>query len=205
MENKRTKEEDEQLLDAFMEMVQMLQRPVKKWESEREKRRTLLKANYNNVGKIITYHLVIENQVNLELYRCFRLTEEKLERLRLRFSQKLEMLPATLPFFDFIIKGIKELNYIRNKIAHNLNKEIKIDMIPEISFVVNTLNYKGVAHLSVEERIEYFTIYCLGFFSLNDGKVVVAWQKYEKKYPEFAQLLKQGLVKNLNSEKLKPK
>lgn len=199
MEDKSINKEDEQLLDALFEMMELLQRPLRKWEKEREKRRALLKSNYSNVGKIITYHLVIENQLNLELYRCFGFTEEKLEKLRLRFIQKLELVPSTLPFFDFVVKGIKELNFIRNKIAHNLNKEITTDMIPEMSFVVRTLNHKRIEHLSVEERIEYFTIYCLGVFSLNDRKVTVAWEKFEKKYPPFAQLLKEGFSSNLNS------
>lgn len=199
MEDKLINKEDGEMLDAFLDMIAMLQRPLRKWEKEREKRRALLNSNYSNVGKIITYHLVIENQLNLELYRCFGLTEEKLEKLRLRFIQKLELIPSTLAFFDFVVKGIKELNSIRNKIAHNLNKEITTDMIPEISFVVRTLNHKGVEDLSVEERIEYFTIYCLGVFSLNDKKVTVAWEKFEKKYPPFAQVLKNGLSSNLNS------
>lgn len=75
------------------------------------------------IGRLLRAHLFVEHF--LTEYLASRNPQlGSLEKARLTFSQKLNLIGNSTDGPSFLIPGIKRLNQIRNRIAHNLGAEI---------------------------------------------------------------------------------
>jgi hypothetical protein len=83
-------------------------------------------------------------------------TDSKFEDANLRFYQKLTLLEGKNKSFEFYFKGIKEINRIRNRLAHKLDTKITIDDVkftkPSAEFLI------GERIKELIEIIEVFTM-----------------------------------------------
>ena len=82
--------------------------------------------NIEVIGRILRAHLFLEYYMSEYLSKANpRL--ESLTESRLSFSQKLSLLDSSNPDIAFILPGIKRLNAIRNRLAHNLSAQVTED------------------------------------------------------------------------------
>lgn len=75
------------------------------------------------IGRILRAHLFVEYFMT----KCIQTVNPKLgdlDEARVSFNQKLNLLKGCSKHIDQMIPGIKRLNIIRNRIAHNLTAEI---------------------------------------------------------------------------------
>ena len=78
------------------------------------------------IGRILRAHLFIEHYA-LEYLRAENPNLGRLEDARLSFAQKVALLSTEDRVIDEIIPGIKYLNKIRNRLAHNLRAYVTTD------------------------------------------------------------------------------
>ena len=89
-------------------------------EHELEETRKRWDQDINIIGRILRAHLFVEYY----LTKCLESTNPKLgsmENARLSFLQKVNLIDNTNLLILDLIQGIKHLNKIRNRIAHNLS------------------------------------------------------------------------------------
>ena len=94
---------------------------------------------------VLKSHLLVETQINTALET---LLNSSIDAVRLSFSQKLELLACIWPVMKKksnlgqrnLYENWKELNKIRNKIAHQLSPENKRKML--VDWVTKALGYK---------------------------------------------------------------
>lgn len=75
------------------------------------------------IGRILRSHLYVEHYLN-EFLEYKNPCLGSISRARLTFSQKLELLPRDNRSINEIIHGIRHLNHIRNRLAHQLEATI---------------------------------------------------------------------------------
>lgn len=92
-------------------------------DQEIEKIHQRWNQNIELIGRILRAHLFVEHFMTEYLVKTNpRLGD--LSQARLSFSQKTELLePSNLDLAD-IVPGVKRLNSIRNRLAHNLDVEV---------------------------------------------------------------------------------
>ncbi len=83
----------------------------------------LFEKEEGTIGRVLKCHLIIEKHLNdlLEFHLGSKLN---LEKARLSFKQKLTILEGISDEFFIYVKGINEINSLRNKIAHRLDYDI---------------------------------------------------------------------------------
>ena len=95
---------------------------------------------------VLKSHLLVETQINVALESRFG---PDIEKVKLSFSQKLELLTCICPLLKdkdsslgqrTLYEDWKELNKIRNKIAHHLSPENMRTLL--IEWVTNALGYR---------------------------------------------------------------
>ena len=77
-----------------------------------------------NIGRILRSHLFLEFYITQHL----RETNPRLgnlDRSRLSFSQKVNLISADSQHINDVLPGIKHINKIRNRIAHNLSIDLE--------------------------------------------------------------------------------
>lgn len=159
----------------------------------------ILKKNYEHVGKIISCHLMIENLINNELVNLGLYSKEKLKgKNSPRFAYKLSKLPKKNYLYVFLLAGIKQLNNIRNAFAHNLEVEITEEETSHIDKIVQLSKGKKTTTMSLEEKIEQFTVFCIGVFGTRDNNVRKPFLDLRAKYPKFDEFIKKTAKKNGN-------
>ena len=92
------------------------------FNNENEKYKQLLLQDYNNIGRILKCHLIIENYI--DKYITYHNSIESLKDLKLSFYQKAQLLPNEKKSAAVVKPGIIQINKIRNKFGHNLNASI---------------------------------------------------------------------------------
>ena len=75
------------------------------------------------IGRILRAHLYVEHYMN-EYLRKANPRLGDISSVRLSFSQKVKLLDRNDPHIRHMISGIKHLNSIRNRIAHNLDVRV---------------------------------------------------------------------------------
>lgn len=78
------------------------------------------------IGRILRAHLHVEHHLTEYLQHVNPQLGE-LDEARITFNQKVNLLPAQDPRIDFLRPGIKHLNKIRNRLAHNLEATVTED------------------------------------------------------------------------------
>lgn len=83
----------------------------------------LLQHKTDTLGLILKCHLIIENYMDKLLEVSYPTTEWS--HLRLNFDRKLEILNNPKSIVALSFGGIKELNILRNKFAHNIGYQFE--------------------------------------------------------------------------------
>jgi hypothetical protein len=81
------------------------------------------KQNVEAIGRILRAHLFVEHYLGEYLAKA----NPRLGALgdaRVTFAQKVALLDASNPDIALILPGIKRLNQIRNRLAHNLDAQV---------------------------------------------------------------------------------
>jgi hypothetical protein len=82
--------------------------------------------NIDKIGKIVRAHLVVEHYMTAYLATRNPLLGS-IENARLAFSQKVALLSESDSAIAYLAPGIRRLNAIRNRLAHNLDAELNVE------------------------------------------------------------------------------
>ena len=77
----------------------------------------------NTIGRILRAHLHVEHYLT-EYLRNMNPAIGHLEAARLTFNQKVSLLPSDNAVVNMLIGGIRHLNKVRNRLAHNLEAAV---------------------------------------------------------------------------------
>lgn len=119
--------------------------------------KTLLSKNDDLLGKMLKYHLILESYLNLALEFNLGLNVRK---ANLKFFKKLELLQLNFGICKEYYKGIRSVNKIRNKFAHNLHAKItKEDMKNILSYTKSNRLLVTDTQENYVKHIESFTLF----------------------------------------------
>jgi hypothetical protein len=172
--------------DAFFRSVGLfigrLERIGEIVKSEKKVYNELLSKQTALRGNILTYHLITERLINKELSRLKSSTEIN----KMTYAKKLQALPRHVAFKE-LRKGLKQLNIIRNKMAHDLDFEPEMK---DITIIINCNEpyYKDSPRKlpkTLDEHLRYFLNICIASFSIRTDKVRGQINKIEDRFPAF--------------------
>jgi len=134
-----------------------LKTELEHFEKLRIKSMELIEREHDLIGRILKYHLIIESYINKAINYYFDLDIES-EKVNFTFNQKLNLLKKKGAFMIFH-SSFKELNKIRNKLAHNLNAVVEEKDI--INIKKFTQFYIEKLELDVGDIGDYLEIYTI--------------------------------------------
>lgn len=142
----------------------------------------LLSKDHTLIGLVLKVHLIVEYYINQCLERNFQNTD--LEGARLTFNQKIALLPKSETGARWLLPGIKELNKIRNKIAHNIHTEVLYKDFPEIIRIVKVS--RETSHGEVEKLLNDFAIISGSFLGNSEPEIVKVFSDaFKQAYDEI--------------------
>src|SRR5882724_12076568 len=97
----------------------------KRFNEENEAFKKLLAQDHDLIGRVLNRHLIIENYINRHLESVS--PSHNWQDARLRFAQKLDLLPQGNPKVEWILPGIREMNTIRNRFGHRITATVSPD------------------------------------------------------------------------------
>ncbi|CAD5356888.1 hypothetical protein [Citrobacter freundii] len=124
---------------------------------------TLYNQPHDKIGRVLKCHLVIENFLTRFISDFYKI--ECIDRLQLKFAQKVEMLPKNGLSASFVRPGIIQLNRVRNRCGHDLNSQIAKHDIAAI-YQVLEVSRRGVVFDEPVDAIEAFTPIACAFLSV---------------------------------------
>jgi hypothetical protein len=86
----------------------------------------IFNTQHDAIGRILKCHLLIEIYLDKAL-KYYNNSQLDIDSIRLTFNNKVNLLANKMDEQETYFEGIKELNRIRNKIAHNLNVVITLN------------------------------------------------------------------------------
>ena len=92
-----------------------LDRNFAAWRDEIEK---LFARDHEAIGRVLKHHLILEDRVTRHLEAVAPRPDWR--RARLRFAQKLDLIPKDQGITDSIVRGIREINGVRNNLGHQI-------------------------------------------------------------------------------------
>jgi hypothetical protein len=126
------------IIDKVDEVVKEFSKHFDKIENEFNRHneifKSLINSEHDTLGKVLKYHLVVENYLTNYLQSNFKNLD--FDSARLSFSQKVNLISFRDTRVAFVKPGIIELNKIRNKLAHNLKAEISLNSMGEMLAVL---------------------------------------------------------------------
>ncbi len=105
---------------VFRKLLQDAPNIEEDFKAFRQQYRSLLEAGHASRSLTLQSHLVIEYYLTLYL-EAANPASPKIGTAKLTFNQKLELADHPKANFHFLMDGIRALNAIRNKIAHQLD------------------------------------------------------------------------------------
>lgn len=81
--------------------------------------------DHDLIGRVLKCHLILETYMD-DCIKYLNKDQLSIDNTSLRFNQKIDLLENKLDGMDSYFKGIRSLNTIRNKLAHNLHCEITL-------------------------------------------------------------------------------
>ena len=149
----------------------------KDYEVSSQELNELLSQDHDQMGLILKIHLIVEYYMTQNLERNFQSVD--VNSARLTFNQKINLLPKHDSAAQWLKPGIKELNKIRNKFAHNLKVVIKFEELIEIKKIVKIS--RDISHKSVQKLLNEFAIVAGSFLGSSDPKIVKIFEDAFKK------------------------
>ena len=140
--------------DVVAELAPRWPRIEERFNQENEAFKRFLAQDHDLIGRVLKCHLIVENYINRHLEAIS--PSHDWEKARLRFAQKMELLPQANPKVAWVLPGIKELNAIRNRFGHRITATVSpTDLTACIS--VLTIARRGKKYTESMEIIEDFT------------------------------------------------
>lgn len=137
-------------------------------------------------GQILTYHLVTELLITQELNRLKNLNQITIQKRvdKMVFAEKLRSLPRQIAYAS-IRKGLKELNDVRNKMAHDLNFVPAMTDVPALIACVHSCfdEMPKRRPKDLEGSIKFFLKLCIGIFASRNGSTRDLIDKFISQYP----------------------
>ena len=130
-----------------------------KFEKEIQK---VFQSRHEFIGRVLKSHLIIEKHLNDCLLHSYG---KNFEDLNLKFHQKLILIELNDNSLKFCLYGIRELNKIRNRIAHKLDTKVLAKDIPFMKKYVEFI--EGINLSDPIKVIEKFTNYACIWLSYN--------------------------------------
>jgi hypothetical protein len=126
----------------------------RRFHQENEAFKKLLAQDHDFIGRVLKCHLIIENYINRHLESVS--PSQSWQAARLRFTQKIELLPKANPKVAWILPGIRQVNTIRNRFGHRIAANVSTndlsDCISVLAIARSAKQYKDPM-----EIIEDFT------------------------------------------------
>ena len=110
--------------DVVAELAPQLPRIEKRFNQENEAFKKLLAQDHDLIGRVLKCHLIIENYINRHLESVS--PSHNWHDARLRFAQKIELLPQANAKVAWILPGIREINTIRNRFGHRITASVSL-------------------------------------------------------------------------------
>lgn len=120
---------DADRMDAFKRSVELMggrEKYIASVEAEYLTMKERWNKDVTTIGRILRAHLHVEHYLTVYLQHV-NPQLGNLDEARTTFNQKVNLLPAQDPRIDFLRAGIKHLNKIRNRLAHNLEATVEED------------------------------------------------------------------------------
>lgn len=111
--------------EVVAELAPHMPRVEQRFNEENEAFKKLLAQDHDPIGQILKCHLIIENYINKHLDA--ESPSHNWRAARLRFAQKLELLPQDNPKVQWVLPGIREINAIRNRYGHDLTAALSLN------------------------------------------------------------------------------
>lgn len=158
-------------------------------DAEHKQYDKLLESQVALRGTILTYHLVTEQLISQELMGLGKHTMIQIRKMT--YAGKLRVLPRRIAYTK-IRKGLKELNGIRNRMAHDLDYEPTLSDIPVIVAYVQWIFEdlpKRKPH-DFEGVLRQFVRFSIAIFASRSGAPRTQIDKLTRKFPRFKELFK---------------
>lgn len=91
-----------------------------------------LEANDDLISRILRFHLVTENQFERLICLALPRGDRLIDRSRLNYSQKLELVNALDRVSEATIASLRQLNRLRNECAHNRHATVSEEQLEAI-------------------------------------------------------------------------
>lgn len=147
---------DKRILDALLRDAPAIEKSFHDFMKEFE---TLRAKDHSFIGRFLVCHLLIEFYLTRYLESAYP-TMPRLSEARLSFAQKLELAVSPTVPLALWHDGIRCLNRLRNRIAHNVTFEPSEQDLQPISQIVNIWhNAAGKPPVAGIEMVEALTGY----------------------------------------------
>jgi hypothetical protein len=157
------------------EFVQQILKDVDKAEEDMQQFNILWQKfwdkNEENLGTILICHLSVEHHLN-DYLSAANPALKPLDRTRLSFSQKMDIIGDSDKVIQWIRPGLLKLNSIRNKLVHNLETQILDDeLVPFRNIVWPWHQAGGKPRNSGILLIKDFALIASGFLAIEAGSI----------------------------------
>jgi hypothetical protein len=130
--------------------------------------RLLARIDIDTMSRLLRCHLVIEYYLTHYL-EVAHPTIQISPQARLSFSQKLELAGGPSSRIAIVQEGLKELNRLRNRLAHNLQSNVTLNDVASMRSIITIFNRSSdIPVPDGIELIEQFTSMCT---SLIHGQI----------------------------------
>ncbi|MFG3449583.1 hypothetical protein ACGFZ3_13460 [Stenotrophomonas sp. NPDC047960] len=97
-----------------------------KWfDEQNDKFKTLIAADHDPIGRVLKCHLVVEHYLTEWLVNHYGIQD--IEKVRLTFAQRANLIPSQGQAVSFMKPGILKLNAIRNDFGHSMEATPSMD------------------------------------------------------------------------------
>ncbi|MGY8656066.1 MAG: hypothetical protein ACKVJX_20795 [Verrucomicrobiia bacterium] len=151
-----------------------------------EKRLAEFNAHWNQdvgaIGRVLRAHLIVEHYLTAYLQGANPKLGD-LDDAKVGFAKKVDLLGNTNSLFSSLVPGIRRLNTVRNRLAHNLSVSVTTDDVNsfrsvEYYWAMRTASEKGHESLSMEPMhvYEHFAKFVAGLFHHSASDEVDKWR-----------------------------
>jgi hypothetical protein len=98
-----------------------------RFKESRDRADQLFSRDHDAIGRILKHHLILENYITRHLEALS--PRHDWRNARLRFAQKIALLPKDNPQIQYLIPGIREINDARNVFGHRIEARLSMDSV----------------------------------------------------------------------------
>jgi hypothetical protein len=167
--------------EVVAELAPQWSRIDQRFNEENEAFKKLLAQDHDLIGRVLKCHLIVENYINR--HESVALSHNW-EGARLRFAQKIELLPQSNVKVAWILSGIRELNAIRNRFGHRITASVSLDDLAACRSVL-AIARSGIQYNDPARIIEDFTTVACTWLIVDpeiEGIFAEAFKRARKKH-----------------------